>query len=549
MPPPDPTPLPPDDTGEPDEDDLVAYLDGELAEPDVRSVESKLALDPVVRAKADAYKRTYDLLDYLPRPEPSPDFTARTLTRLRPAVAGSGSADVRPTGRTRGGRVRAVARVVFFASALASGFAVQAGVRAALGPPRVDPDTLPLSDLRVIERLPLYLGVDDIAFVRALAEPGLFGHTERAGGPAGRPDQTAEERDELIRLFLSYPPDRRQQLRALDEALTALPPADQDRLFRVLEAYAVWLDRLPDGDRTAVLAAHDAVARVEVVRQTRERLWRDALPTRRQDQLKLTADAEEAVRLVGHWKAAEDARAEEWAIARRLWADLHQGGDARPWPFGQPVLARGVDDFVRTALHADLPTPADGRFDIPPDCRLDRGEFLELKLRREAAEAEGYWLLYGACVYRLAERHPYLPPPAAGKPVTDWQQLPKEVAKQLRAKKGAKDLGRVRGQWPEFALEVVDNVATDKLDFDVPLGPARPGEFAPPLRAFVEQTLAPMLSPDQAADLAALEGQWPAYPRRLVELAREYDLAVPGVTLPGQPSRWRKYYGPAGTEE
>src|SRR5438132_13136828 len=67
---------------EQDRDDLVAYLDGELDEDSARQLEAKLTLDPEARADADALQQTWGLLDYLPRPEPSPSFTHRTLERL-----------------------------------------------------------------------------------------------------------------------------------------------------------------------------------------------------------------------------------------------------------------------------------------------------------------------------------------------------------------------------------------------------------------------------------------------------------------------------------
>src|SRR5687768_6060753 len=84
----DPTPdRPPPDEAAPDPDaELIAYLDGELDGPEAQEVEARLTLDPAARTRADAYKKTYDLLDYLPRPEPSPDFATRTLTRLQPAT-------------------------------------------------------------------------------------------------------------------------------------------------------------------------------------------------------------------------------------------------------------------------------------------------------------------------------------------------------------------------------------------------------------------------------------------------------------------------------
>src|SRR5437868_11148888 len=62
--------------------DLVAYLDNELEQPSARALEAKLQLDPAARAEADQMKRAWDLLDYLPRAEPKPDFTGRTMSRL-----------------------------------------------------------------------------------------------------------------------------------------------------------------------------------------------------------------------------------------------------------------------------------------------------------------------------------------------------------------------------------------------------------------------------------------------------------------------------------
>ena len=62
--------------------DLVAYLDGELDEPATQAVEAKIAADPDARAELDALKQTWGMLDYLPKTNPSPNFTNRTLERL-----------------------------------------------------------------------------------------------------------------------------------------------------------------------------------------------------------------------------------------------------------------------------------------------------------------------------------------------------------------------------------------------------------------------------------------------------------------------------------
>src|SRR5262249_55268279 len=75
--------------------DLVAYLDGEADPETARAVEARLSLDPTVRAEAELLRRTYDLLEYLPRPEPSADFTHKTIERrsaFRPAASGAAGA-------------------------------------------------------------------------------------------------------------------------------------------------------------------------------------------------------------------------------------------------------------------------------------------------------------------------------------------------------------------------------------------------------------------------------------------------------------------------
>src|SRR5919198_1012547 len=74
---------------EEERDDLVAYLDGELDPAKARAVEDKIGKDPAAREEAETLKRTWELLDYLPRPEPSPSFTHRTMERLAPVQTAS----------------------------------------------------------------------------------------------------------------------------------------------------------------------------------------------------------------------------------------------------------------------------------------------------------------------------------------------------------------------------------------------------------------------------------------------------------------------------
>src|SRR4051812_27099707 len=70
------------DLSEEDRANLVAYLDGELDDAAAQELEAKINTEPQMRLEADTLKRTWELLDYLPKPEPSPTFTHRILERL-----------------------------------------------------------------------------------------------------------------------------------------------------------------------------------------------------------------------------------------------------------------------------------------------------------------------------------------------------------------------------------------------------------------------------------------------------------------------------------
>ena len=78
---------------------LVAYLDGELGELDSRAIKTKLSHSPTARREVEALEKTWELLEYLPRPQVSDDFAARTLTGARQLSA-------------EGGRIEQVARRV-----------------------------------------------------------------------------------------------------------------------------------------------------------------------------------------------------------------------------------------------------------------------------------------------------------------------------------------------------------------------------------------------------------------------------------------------------
>ncbi len=59
---------------------LVAYLDGELDPQDSQTLATKLTRSATARREIENLERTWELLDFLPRPRASPSLTSRTLT-------------------------------------------------------------------------------------------------------------------------------------------------------------------------------------------------------------------------------------------------------------------------------------------------------------------------------------------------------------------------------------------------------------------------------------------------------------------------------------
>jgi anti-sigma factor RsiW len=165
---------------------LVAYLDGELDENASQALEAKLSRDPQMRAEAEALKKTWELLDYLPRPLPSASFTHRTLERL--AVTQTRPSAIGWRGWTWVGPLAWVAAMLI---------AVVGGLFAAhqlwtpaqpvqVGPPpgakttaqEQDIQNTMASDLEMLKSLQYYNHVDDVELLRQLNHQELFGDEE-----------------------------------------------------------------------------------------------------------------------------------------------------------------------------------------------------------------------------------------------------------------------------------------------------------------------------------------------------------------------------------
>ncbi len=148
-----------------EQNELVAYLDGELSGDAARRMEAKLSLNPAIRAEAEALRRTWDLLDFLPKPQPSARFTHRTMERLTPLQA--------EEQRRRNRRRTCFFGLGWAAALLLAGWSGFAGYNWFV--PREPGDRELLRDLRIIENKRTYDRMEDLDFWRALDSSDLFG--------------------------------------------------------------------------------------------------------------------------------------------------------------------------------------------------------------------------------------------------------------------------------------------------------------------------------------------------------------------------------------
>jgi hypothetical protein len=352
-----------------------------------------------------------------------------------------------------------------------------------------------------------------------------------AHDPPLNPDDPAYLRRQYA-WFQTLDAGRQRQLRKLHEDFLALDEKEQARLTRVMQSYNAWLARLPEEDRQRVLTAASAADRLEAVKQLREREWVDTLPGPYKDEYaRLDGDARR--QKVQEWRAEEAERHEAWQVAAQHWAEFQPGK--------VPALFAGDGRALVDAYVGHLRE------------NLSDAERHDLDEAQSAASEFGYFLRYAMGVARLAYLHPILPGRVGPK---NFDALPEEVKTYLIKndlhfrKKGvipsgdaeARELRRAEGRWPEFALELTRYCQKKGLKPPVPLGDCRKKDMPQEVRDFLEKKLEPELQkPAGRADLEALnraQGNWPEYPRLILDLAKKYKLTVPGWTLPGQPQMW-----------
>jgi hypothetical protein len=316
------------------------------------------------------------------------------------------------------------------------------------------------------------------------------------------------ERD--LRAFYALPAERQEKLRRLDRELHEEGPARRARLWGVLRRYAAWLERLPHTDRQRVLSAPSAEARLAIIKELREKEWIEKLPKHSSLRRSLLLSRPEQR---AKWVASERRKERERRAMR----------PKATYPTRMKELPPEVVAFVKDKLAPQLNKKEKARL---------------------VKQADGKaWPALLLTIHALARNHPVLPPVHGRKPVVKFDDLPKEYKQALfradpqKKEEVAAELKPREGRWPDYALKAT-MIARRRRKVLPPLGASKPAEFAPEIRTFLEEEFLSRLSLPEQKALKLLEGRWPEYPRRLHELAREKQIVIPGLTLPGSPELW-----------
>ena len=326
------------------------------------------------------------------------------------------------------------------------------------------------------------------------------------------PDHHARlQRD--LRAFYALPRPRQEQLRAFDRQLHETDAATQTRLWAALERYNVWLGTLTEEQRGHIAQAPDAATRLSRIREQRLREWMPRLTTGDQQAVNQLPEDQQPDRIA-------TIRFED----RRLRAAWHRDLIAAEMAIPRPTKLAELPAETKAFVEANLMR------------RLTGGERAERGERAELRKLEGKYPDWLRRLDKMAEMHPVLPPLPSGE-VKSYDDLVKIPGMESLKKPHFKFLlGKINGPWPEFALKARAMLGREKKI--APLGASQPSDFSPEIQAFLKQKLFPVLTPEQRTQLTNQEKHWPEYPMTLHRLARDNNLIIPGMSLPGPMAMW-----------
>ena len=245
----------PDDSQRIDEQ-LSAYLDGELSEAEKHKLEEQIHNDPAIKHRFESLQKNWSLLDQLSTKEVNPDFAASTVEMV--AIRSSGIPEVDCNKFSW----KACPRWLLISGAAVIAVAIGYFTTIALIDDR---NEVLLEHLVLLENLPEYQLVDDVTFVEQIGKIEYFSsRAEVAPYPGIVQDSVESEDQKRLRLnampyvkkrllldnynsFQQIPSEEQIRLIDLHQDLSAAK--DADTLSKLLVTYAHWYQQLDSRDQ------------------------------------------------------------------------------------------------------------------------------------------------------------------------------------------------------------------------------------------------------------------------------------------------------------
>jgi len=155
------------------DEEIVAYLDGELDREAALAIERRLAEEPAYRARLTRLQQAWDLLDNLGRTEADEDFTHSTVAMVSVKASEDSTA-----GHDLARRRKQLAWAGLGALALVAAVAAFVVVDNRLN----SENRALVRDLPVIERVDEYSNIENVDFLKQLQKEGLFAAEVYDGG-------------------------------------------------------------------------------------------------------------------------------------------------------------------------------------------------------------------------------------------------------------------------------------------------------------------------------------------------------------------------------
>lgn len=288
-----------DDTPlDPDDELLVAYLDGELDRQGQAELESRLLDDEQLRSRLQQLQAGWDLLDELPNPEPNRKLVESTLELVVADIV-----KTKPSTTSFWNRFRLPISVAGLClGGILVAYAIAWSVKARAYQQQ-------LQDLAIVENLDAYNHGSDLTLMRQLAaDPAWIQMvaasreigdiqiemiTNVSATPTAEREQLIaklplEKREELNsrwEQFMRFDEEHRQRIRRTAEAVAQ--QADAEFLLQSMQAYARWRENLPTELRDRIESDDPSERRSAI----KEAIEREQKSISRRSSLKLSDDA------------------------------------------------------------------------------------------------------------------------------------------------------------------------------------------------------------------------------------------------------------------